>query len=388
MNVLEHIYHAGLKISRRIALGDTRRLPACVISIGNITVGGTGKTPAVIALASEVLNRGLRPCILTRGYGGSVAGPCFVSRGDGPLMTPGEAGDEPYLMAVKLTGAEIIKGADRYRAGLLSRGADVFILDDGFQHRRLHRDLDIVLIDSTRGFGNGRLLPLGPLREPPEEIGRADILVLTRAAAPGVGPGAPPDALPDALRDASPDALNTPRGPLERFKKTPAQRIYRARHKAMHLIDIAGVTHAPEMLRGADVFAFCALANPGAFFKSVEETGALLVGRMEFRDHYRYGVRDLKNITARARALGAGWIITTEKDIIKTAGLKATKSAPEKTPKNMPERMPEKMPEKMIDAPQSMLALAVEFEIPGGFYDEIFAAIGRRLGGDSGIIRQ
>jgi tetraacyldisaccharide 4'-kinase len=257
-----------------------------------------------------------------------------VSRGEGPLLTPDEAGDEPYLMAVKLRGAEIIKGADRCRAGLLSGGADVFILDDGFQHRQLHRDLDIVLIDSTRWFGNGRLLPLGPLREPAAEIARADLVVLTRAGAPGAGPG----------------GVSVPAGPLSGL----SSRIYRARHRALHLIDAAGATHPLSALREADVFAFCGLANPGAFFKTLDDAGARTVGRMTFRDHHRYGRRDLKNIAARARALGSRWIITTEKDIIKTGG-----------------------DLKLHGAPQNMLALAVEFEIPAGFYDKLFEAIWR-----------
>jgi tetraacyldisaccharide 4'-kinase len=364
MNILEHIYLAGLRISRRMALGDVKRLPAFVVSIGNITVGGTGKTPAVIALALEVLKRGLRPCILTRGYGGSVAGPCFVSLGDGPLLTPSEAGDEPYLMALKLRGAEIIKGADRYRAGLLSKGADVFILDDGFQHRRLHRDMDVVLIDSTRGFGNGRLLPLGPLREPPGEIGRADIVALTRAAAPGVGLDAGSIPGESSRQERVRACLDG--------SKDPLQRIYRARHRAVNLIDAAGMTRPLEILSGADVFAFCGLANPGAFFSSVEDIGARIVGRMVFRDHYRYGPRDLKKITARARALGARWIITTEKDIIKTPAPGAASA--------------------VNDESQNMLALAVEFEIPGGFYDEIFKAARQgcpaRLPGDDSETRR
>lgn len=187
MTPLELLYFLGLSIKKQYALRNQKRLPHKAISIGNITLGGTGKTPVTIALAGEAKQRGYKPCILTRGYKGKIEGPCFVSRGEGPLLDELKAGDEALLMAEKLHGVPIVKGKDRYEAGMFALNSlpsalspDLFILDDGFQHWSLFRDKDILLIDSTNPFGNKRLLPLGHLREPLSEISRADIIVLTK----------------------------------------------------------------------------------------------------------------------------------------------------------------------------------------------------------------
>ena len=152
MGPLEFLYYTGYKLKKSRDLKSRKRLPAKVISVGNITVGGTGKTPAVIAIARKAKEYGYLPCILTRGYRGSAKGPCFVSRGEGPLLGVDEAGDEPVLMAERLTGVPIVKGSDRYEAGMfaldcLDSPSLLFILDDGFQHRALHRDVDVLLID-------------------------------------------------------------------------------------------------------------------------------------------------------------------------------------------------------------------------------------------------
>ncbi len=180
MNIIEYLYYAGYFIKKKNSLKKQRRLSHKVISVGNLTLGGTGKTPLVIALAQGAVKRGFKPCILTRGYKGKVKDPTFVSKGNGAIINISEAGDEPVLMAQRLRNIEIIKGKDRYEAGLLSKKSDLFILDDGFQHWRLHRDVDIVLIDAVRGFGNKRLFPLGPLREPLSALKRGDIIVFTR----------------------------------------------------------------------------------------------------------------------------------------------------------------------------------------------------------------
>jgi tetraacyldisaccharide 4'-kinase len=156
------IYNLALKC-RRFCYDHLRkpdRLPAKVISIGNITLGGTGKTPAVIALAREARKRGLNPCVLTRGYKGKAKDTCFISKGEGPLLDAEQAGDEAFLMAEVLKGVTIVKGSDRFRAGIMALEYDqlaivnlpqsrLFLLDDGFQHWRLHRDIDVLLIDAT-----------------------------------------------------------------------------------------------------------------------------------------------------------------------------------------------------------------------------------------------
>jgi tetraacyldisaccharide 4'-kinase len=195
MHPFEFLYYLGSSARKYYSLKYRRQLPRRVISIGNITTGGTGKTPATIALAEEAKRRFLFPVILTRGYRGKAKGPCFVSKGEGPLLSAEEAGDEPRLMAERLTGVPIVKGADRYEAGLFAlkeleaeswkHEPLVFILDDGFQHWRLQRDKDIVLVDALNPFGNGTLLPFGRLREPLHSLERADIVVLSKSTGGG-----------------------------------------------------------------------------------------------------------------------------------------------------------------------------------------------------------
>jgi tetraacyldisaccharide 4'-kinase len=165
MTPLELLYYLGYSVHRGYGTKTQKRLPARVISIGNITLGGTGKTPAAIALTYEAKQRGFAPCILTRGYGGKAKGPCFVSRGEGPLLNAYDAGDEAFLMAEKLKGIPVVKGPDRYEAGMFalrnlrvqtahSQSEWIFILDDGFQHWGLFRDMDILLLDGMNPFGN------------------------------------------------------------------------------------------------------------------------------------------------------------------------------------------------------------------------------------------
>ena len=169
MGLPEFLYYVGLSLKRAFVLRHRKKLPYRVISIGNITVGGTGKTPAAIALAQEAKKRGFSPVILTRGYKGSAKGPCFVTRGEGPLLNVREAGDEPVLMAEKLSGVPVVKTGNRYEAGMFAlqnmdsqlSGPDsqpLFILDDGFQHWKLYRDKDVLLIDSGDPFGNRSII--------------------------------------------------------------------------------------------------------------------------------------------------------------------------------------------------------------------------------------
>src|SRR5919109_245062 len=176
-----------------------RRLPCRVISIGNLALGGTGKTPIVELVAGLLQQEGLRVCVLSRGYGGrarsSITG---VSDGKKCLVPPEVAGDEPVLLAEHLAGLPVIVGKNRYAAGLLAVerfAVDVIVLDDGFQHVQLARDLNILLLDAARPFGTGRLFPRGDLRERPSALGRADVIVFTGWEQ---GMPMPPSALPRA----------------------------------------------------------------------------------------------------------------------------------------------------------------------------------------------
>jgi tetraacyldisaccharide 4'-kinase len=272
-----------------------RKLPRPVISVGNLTAGGTGKTPTVIHIAHLLKDRGYLPAVLSRGYGGSANAPVnVVSDGNRIRMGWREAGDEPILIARAAPGIPVLTGSRRLltgRAAVETFGADVLILDDAFQHRSLFRDIDIVLLDAARPFGNGFLLPRGPLREPTDSLRRADILLRTGDAENG-----------ESLREAA---------------SLPS---FRAIHKPQGLV--AGGTERIETvaaLLGQKVFAFAGIGSPEAFRRSLMELGAAVVGFRAFPDHHPYDLSDIENIRRLAAGSGAVRIVTTEKDGIRLA---------------------------------------------------------------------
>lgn len=268
------------------------RLPRPVISVGNLTVGGTGKTPAVAMLAKYFISRGKRVAVLSRGYGGALRGGLgLVSDGTARILTPNEAGDEPCLLAATVPGLAVVVGADRYRAGLFAMerlAPDIFILDDGFQHLRLERDLNILLLDSDRPFGNGRTLPAGLLREQQGAAQRADLIIYTRCSSddqPATFPGKP---------------------------------ACRAFHHLKGVVPLAGGDTRPfsdlEDMRG---MAFAGIADPDAFFRDLRDEGLTLVTTLSFPDHCRYGEEDMAAVLRAAATCGADYLITTEKDGVK-----------------------------------------------------------------------
>jgi len=271
------------------------KLPRPVISVGNLSVGGTGKTPTVIFIAHILKERGYRPAVLSRGYGGSAHAPVnVVSDGNSIRMGWREAGDEPILIARALPGIPVLTGSRRLftgRAAVETFGADVLILDDGFQHRSLFRDIDMVLLDDARPFGNGFLLPRGPLREPAESLGRADILLRTG------------------------DAEN-----IEPLREAASLPSFRAIHKPQGLV--AGGTGRIETvaaLRGQKVFAFAGIGSPDSFRRSLTDLGAAIVDFRVFADHHPYTLSDIENLRRLAAESGAARIVTTEKDGIRLA---------------------------------------------------------------------
>jgi tetraacyldisaccharide 4'-kinase len=309
------------------------RLPAKVVCVGNLTLGGTGKTPAVIAIAQEAKKTGHNPCILTRGYKGKAREISFVSRGEGPLMGPIEAGDEAYLMAETLKKVTIIKGGDRFRAGIAAfdnaqlaivnlQAPTVFILDDGFQHWKLHRDVDVVLIDATNPFGNERLFPEGIMREPFDALKRAHIIVITKSdmAVPGAV-----TAVTRKIKQYNPDV------PL-----------YTASHSPAGLINASGDITGLELLRGKRFYVFSGIANPVYFQSSLVKCGAHVVDSKNFKDHRVYTQSDTDKIKSDAMGLD---IITTEKDLVKLRDL---------------------------DHTDNIRALKIEFSIDQDFYNNLF----------------
>ncbi|HXX24403.1 MAG TPA: tetraacyldisaccharide 4'-kinase [Terriglobia bacterium] len=276
----------------------TRRLTRPVISVGNLSVGGTGKTPMVILMAKTLLAAGHRPCILTRGYrrrGGK--GPIVLDPDAGLIFDPRKVGDEPAALARALPNVPIIVYGDRFRAGKIGERdfrATVHLLDDGFQHLALHRDLDVVLLDVTRLSSDLAVLPAGRLREPFSALQRAHWVMLTRTELGDVGE-----------LQARVQAVN------------PLARIFRCSTKFAGLVEARSRLAEPlENLLPRKVWAFCGVGNPDAFFADLRSWGFRVAGEGVFPDHHAYGRPDLDNISALSRSAGAEAILTTEKDLM------------------------------------------------------------------------
>ncbi|MBL8861758.1 MAG: tetraacyldisaccharide 4'-kinase [Planctomycetes bacterium] len=284
----------ALVVARRAAydLGLARgaRLDVPVVSIGNLTAGGTGKTPACAWLAHELARRGFRPGILSRGYGAAA----------------GEENDESRLLARLLPGVPRVADPRRARGGalLVARGATALVLDDGFQHRQLARDLDLVLVDATRPWGlparDGRrpvraLLPRGLLREPPSSLARADALVVTRSDQ------VDPARLAELERELAGLA--------------PGRPLARAVHAPRALLDERGAEHDPATLSGVEIDAVSALGNPAGFEATLRALGAVVVEHRVFPDHHRFALPELAGLGARRPLVASG------KDAVKLAPL-------------------------------------------------------------------
>jgi tetraacyldisaccharide 4'-kinase len=297
---LSIFYRAGLKFKMRLPV-TKQTLPGFVASLGNLTVGGTGKTPAAAMLAQWAVAQGFKPAILSRGYGGKSRLKAHeVSDGKSLLATPAEAGDEPYLLARKLKGVPVIVSRDRLGAGLFAHhkhGTDFFILDDGFQHIELHRDLDLVLLDAARPFGNMHLLPWGPLREPSDHLHRADVFILTRS-----DEGAP-RILTDFLKN--------------RF---PGKPVFQSRHMPQRvLFPRSWKTYGPAFLLGKKVAAFSGIAKPAHFKETLTKLGAEVRLFKAFPDHHPFSRAQIEEMILLAKNLDC--LITTEKDWVRIENL-------------------------------------------------------------------
>jgi tetraacyldisaccharide 4'-kinase len=275
VNPVSAIFGAGVAL--RSALYDrgvfkVRKLARPVVSIGNISVGGSGKTPFVIALGELLKQRGIEFDVLSRGYGRRSTEIAVVD----PNGTPEQFGDEPLLIARKLR-VPVIVGTDRYQAGLLAEkqfSSKLHLLDDGFQHRRLHRDFDIVLLPAEDQ--RGTLLPMGRLREPLSALKRADAIVL-------------------------PDSAEKP---------PQAKSVWRARRQI-------------EIAADGKLVAFCGIARPQQFFDALKAAHQAISGTITFRDHHRYSQRDIDRLLDLKKQTGASGFVTTEKDAINLGTLSA-----------------------------------------------------------------
>ncbi len=314
-----------------------QKLPCFVISIGNLTVGGTGKTPMTIYMAKLVKSLGYKVTIISRGYkGGAEKTGGIVSDGRKIFMGPEKAGDEPFMMAAKLKNIPVVVGQNRYKAGWLAIkefNPDVIVLDDAFQHLNLKRDIDIVLLDCSRPFGNAHILPRGILREPISALKRGDAFVLTRS-----------DSVPDYIRQATMDKIQNlaPGRPV--FRSFHVPNLYKPVNdkKSMSGIELTPPPSPPPprgrvwegvkkgnfytielqnfdsgLLHGCRVVAFSGLARNNDFRRTVKSLKCDLIDFFEFPDHHKYTEMDLQTIIQSSINAQVEFILTTEKDYVR-----------------------------------------------------------------------
>ena len=303
LSPLAGLYAAALGVRARMYRSGrfrSDRVPCHIVSVGNLTFGGTGKTPFVEFLARRLRFEGKRPAILSRGYGRRSRGQVVVSEGNGPLVDPEQGGDEPVAMARRLPAVPVVVAERRVEAAwtAIELGADLLLLDDGYQHLALARDVNVLLLDAADPFGGGRLPPAGSLREPLSALARADAFVFTR-----VDRGAPSAEAFEELRRWNPDAP-----------------VFTARIRAAGLTDESGSPVNSSTLTGRRFVAVCGIAHPEAFFTSLTELDLAPDEVLAFPDHHRYGERDLDRIRRAADRTGSAWIATTEKDAVKLEG--------------------------------------------------------------------
>jgi len=315
---LSLLYGAGVQLRLflyRHGLFRHHTLGCQVISVGNLTVGGTGKTPVVERFARALQGQGRHVAILSRGYRRKArrrpwrarlagllrpdpAPACVVADASGICATPEESGDEPFMLARRLPGVAVLVDPDRVKSGryaIKRLACDTLILDDGFQHPELHHRLDIVLVDSLNPFGNGYVLPRGILREAIANIRRAGTIFLTKC-----DNGGPPE-LVARLRALNPEAAIIP-----------------CRHQPRHLQAVDDDARLPlEALAGLRVVALSGIAAPEGFERELEKRGAILIRRERFADHHWYTREELEQLIRAAARDGAQAVVTTEKDAVR-----------------------------------------------------------------------
>lgn len=272
----------------RLGWLKTHHIQKPVISVGNITTGGTGKTPLVIWLCNFLTKKNLKAIVLTRGY----------------KTEKGKFSDEPATLAMSCPDAKIIVNSNRVEAAekaMKKFSPDILVMDDGFQHRRLARDLNIVTIDATNPFGYGKILPAGLLREPLSALKRAHGAVITRCD----------QADDNCLKKIEQKLLSI----------NPDMIITKSVHTAV-CVKVFGQSSMPlEELNGKNIFAFCGIGNPNAFFETAKKLGCNLVGQQIYNDHYNYTPEDINDIYEQTRYLNVDLILSTQKDWTKASVL-------------------------------------------------------------------
>jgi tetraacyldisaccharide 4'-kinase len=296
----EWLYRAGLLTSQAVGCP--------VVSIGNLTVGGTGKTPAVELAVRTLADLGHRPAVISRGYRRHSRGVQVVADAASIRLEGKDAGDEPFLLARRLPGVPVVVGANRAEAVKVTRerfDVTAIVLDDGFQHRTLRKDLEIVMARAERPWGNGRLLPDGPLREPLPALSRADLVVAAGAASPADAPEV--------------------RAALDRY--APGCPLLAARYVPVESWEAQRVRSVPlARLADARLVAFAGIAVPAGFRSTLAELGVRVEAVVGFPDHHWYDERDLAALESRAAAPGIDGLVTTEKDWVRLRPLRPCRS--------------------------------------------------------------
>jgi tetraacyldisaccharide 4'-kinase len=279
-----------------LGLKKPKCLTCPVISVGNVTVGGTGKTPLVMALARGLMDRGIPVAILSRGYKGKKTSGPLVSDGQIVFLSPEESGDEPFLMAKSLKGIPVLVGKDRFVTGRMALqrfGVRGLLLDDGYQHLQLYRDLNILLIDSHIGFGDHHLLPRGILREPFSHLRRAHLFLLTKVE--------------------HPEACQPLEAKLHQIH--PSSPVFHSHYEPSGLIGPEEEWEELPSLKGKKALVLSGIANPNYFSSLLEKCGMEIVKEAIFPDHHLYTAKDLASLEKQGK--GADWFVTTEKDMVK-----------------------------------------------------------------------
>jgi tetraacyldisaccharide 4'-kinase len=307
LSPLSGLYGVAMKVRRELyrrGLFRVHKVGVPVISVGNLTTGGTGKTPLVEWIARGLARREKRVCILSRGYGRRQPGSrVLVSDGNEILSDARVTGDEPLLLAERLKGeAAVICDADRVAAArwaVENLRTELLILDDGFQHMRLARDLNIAVVDATNPWGNGRLLPAGNLRESPGQLARADCIVITRAD----------DVAQTEVLKSQVDQLS---------KGRP---VFRSRMRIDGVRDLTSWASVDD-LKSRPVAAFCGVGNPESFFAQLRRDGYTLCHTRTFPDHHCCTRNEINALVSQSLARGAHALLTTAKDEVKLRALK------------------------------------------------------------------
>lgn len=288
------LYHTPYDVGLR----KVRRLDAPVIGVGNLVAGGAGKTPLVMAIAAALAEMGREPAVISRGYGGSSKAPVTWAHDGRELLADAAAvGDEPVMVAREL-GLPVAVGADRWQVGrevLAKLGPRVLVADDLFQHRGLWRDLNLLALDAARPFGNGVVLPRGPLREPARALRRAQAVVLTRAE--------------------EPSAVEATRRWLAKFLGPIP--VLACRHRVTGVVDHQGRWRPAGELAGRKVAAFCGLARPDSFEASLAGLGLEVVEARRFNDHHAFSAEEVRQAWQKAAAAGAEALVCSQKDAVR-----------------------------------------------------------------------